>query len=168
MFVIKQSWRPSDVLSEGDLYDKAKASDSKYVGAIDLCEEVLVEGQKDDTVSLIRQNVAHKQPAEPEPKAGRYRDERRESHMHVACVQEDQILFSIYNCCDLVARVRTRVLLSTYGWPLKYFSSLQELVRVMRDAIKGIFLLQKGCCGLTHLLDQVTEIFSGTVSCIGI
>jgi Fungal protein kinase len=36
-----------------------------------------------------------------------------------------------------VSRVRTRVLLSTYGWLIKYFSTRRELLVVLRDAIKG-------------------------------
>jgi len=36
-----------------------------------------------------------------------------------------------------VARVRTRVLLSTYGWLIKYFSTRRELLEALRDAIKG-------------------------------
>jgi hypothetical protein len=37
-----------------------------------------------------------------------------------------------------VSRVRTRVVLSTYGWTIKYFSTLSELVRVLRDAVRGM------------------------------
>ena len=36
---------------------EATAANSEYVGTIEICEEVIVEGVKDDTVSLIRQNL---------------------------------------------------------------------------------------------------------------
>jgi hypothetical protein len=36
------------------------------------------------------------------------------------------------------ARVLTRLLMETYGWPIKFFLSLSELLRVVRDAIQGI------------------------------
>ena len=38
---------------------------------------------------------------------------------------------------ELASRGLTRTLMETYGWSIKFFSCLEELVAVMRDAIEG-------------------------------
>lgn len=52
VFVLKQSWRPCEVDSERDLYEK---SECHHVGKIERCEEVLISGKKDATDTLIWQ-----------------------------------------------------------------------------------------------------------------
>ena len=41
---------------------------------------------------------------------------------------------------DLTSRVLTRTVMETYGWPIQFFSSLEELITVMRDTIQGEFV----------------------------
>lgn len=37
----------------------------------------------------------------------------------------------------LTPRIQTRTLMTTYGWPIKFFKDLKELVQCLRDAIQG-------------------------------
>ena len=119
--------------SEGDLYAK---SDCDYVGRIEECEEVLISGRKDTTDSLIRQGLDDSTGL-----GKRTRDEmagREDPSIHVTCTDVGDIEEVIAReNGPPVARVRTRVLLSTYGWLIKYFSTRRELLIVLRDAIRG-------------------------------
>ncbi|KAF8882638.1 hypothetical protein CPB85DRAFT_1339333, partial [Mucidula mucida] len=38
---------------------------------------------------------------------------------------------------SFVSRVHTRVIMSTYGWPLKYFATLKELLVVFLNGVQG-------------------------------
>jgi hypothetical protein len=133
VFVLKQSWRPCEVDSEGDLDNK---SDFEYVGKIELCEDVKIFGKNDATDTLIRQGL--------DDSTGLGKRTRDQSH-HTT---EQDIHVTYTNIGDIkeivaretgppVARVRTRVVLSTYGWLIKYFSTRRELLVVLRDAIRG-------------------------------
>lgn len=44
---------------------------------------------------------------------------------------------NVQNDTPFVSRVLMRTLMSTYGWPIKYFKDLEELVTVLRDAVTG-------------------------------
>jgi len=49
--------------------------------------------------------------------------------------------FSLQRSREVVSRIRTRLLSSTYGWPLKHFSTFGELLRVLQGAIQGKYYL---------------------------
>lgn len=122
--------------SEGKLYDEAKGSECDYVGRIELCEDVLVSDQKDTTNTLIRQDL------DPSTSLGkRSTDQRAEStepYIHVTCTDIGDIKeVFLRESGPPVPRVRTRVVLSTYGWLIKYFSTPRELLVVLQDAIRG-------------------------------
>ena len=135
-YVLKQSWRPDGVDSEGKLYDEVDGTKCDYVGRITLCESVSISGSEDHTDKLIRQSL--------DASTGlgkRSTDQRAESadpYIHVTCTDVGDIKeVSARETGPPVARIRTRVLLSTYGWLIKYFSTRRELIEVLRDAIKG-------------------------------
>jgi len=56
-FVLKQSWRPREVSSEDQLYNKVNGKECEYVGKIDLCEDLLISGKADSTDALIRRDL---------------------------------------------------------------------------------------------------------------
>ena len=134
--VLKQSWRPRDVLSEGDLDDN---SISDYVGKIELCEDVKISGEKDTTDTLIRQSLDDSTGL---GKRVRETMETTDRGIHVSITDVGDIKEIIAReTGPPVARIRTRVILSTYGWLIKYFSTRRELLVVLRDAIKGRYEL---------------------------
>ncbi|GLB35546.1 hypothetical protein LshimejAT787_0211110 [Lyophyllum shimeji] len=143
IFVLKQSWRPVDVPSEGVLYKAAIpeiSSGCSFVGEVCRYEDVEIHRKKDETGTLIREGLIAAFPSTAAAVAGnkRQRSEGQEPWLHIDCTDEDEIQsFTVRDAKEPVSRVRTRVLLSTYGWPVKYFSTLRELLQVFRDAIKG-------------------------------
>ena len=119
--------------SEGDLYDK---SECDYVGKIERCEEVLISGKKDATDTLIRKALDDSTGLGKRPRNQLLEGE--DSNIHVTCTDVGDIKEVIAReAGPPVARVRTRVVLSTYGWLIKYFSTRRELFVVLRDAIRG-------------------------------
>jgi len=107
--VLKQSWRPRDVLSEGDLDDK---SVSDYVGKIELCEDVKISGKKDATDTLIRQSLDDSTGL---GKRVRETTEMKDCGIHVSTTDVGDIKETIaHETGPPVARIRTRVILSTW------------------------------------------------------
>ncbi|KDR74425.1 hypothetical protein GALMADRAFT_584049 [Galerina marginata CBS 339.88] len=139
VFVMKQSWRRVDSESEGNLYNAARGTNStapEFVGRILLCEDVLYGSDRDDTSTLIRQNLGIDSPTFTV--AGTKRS-RSEAYIHIDTTEQKEISFIWLRerASEAIARVRTRVLMSTYGWPIDNFASMKELVRGITDAIKG-------------------------------
>jgi len=137
IFVLKQSWRPRDVESEGKLYKAANGSECDNVGKIESWEGVFVLGEADTTDRLIRQGLDDSTGT-----GKRSRNQRPESsdpYVHAVSTGTHDIKeVEARDSGPPVSRVRTRVVLSTYGWLIKYFSTLPELLQVLRDAIKGM------------------------------
>jgi hypothetical protein len=120
---------------ENSLCDGSSCDD---VGRIELCEEVQISGLTDTTDTLIRQSL--------DDSIGyglgkRHREEMAESRergIHVTCTDIGDIKEVIARQTGSPSpRVRTRVILSTFGWLIKYFSTRRELLVVLRDAIRG-------------------------------
>jgi len=133
VLVLKQSWRPRDVLSEGDLDDKSVC---EYVGKIELCEDVKISGKKDATDTLIRQSL------DDSTSLGKRVRETTGRGIHVSFTDVGDIKEIIAReTGPSVARIRTRVIFSTYGWLIKHFSTRRELLVVLRDAVKGRYQL---------------------------
>jgi len=130
--VLKQSWRPHDVLSEGDLNVNSVC---KYVGKIELCEDVKISGKKDATDTLIRQSLDDSTSL---GKCVRETTEMTDRGIHVSITDVGDIKGIIaHETGPPVARIQTQVISSTYGLLIKYFSTWKELLVVLQDAIKG-------------------------------
>jgi hypothetical protein len=75
------------------------------------------------------------------PLRKRFRDQMAESKepgTHVRCTDVgDSKEVIARQTGPPVPRVRTRVILSTYGWEIKYFSTRKELLVILWDAIRG-------------------------------
>jgi hypothetical protein len=120
---------------ENSLCDGSSCDD---VGRIELCEEVQISGLTDTTDTLLQQSlddsIGHgfgKRPREGMA-------EGREPGIHVTCTDIGDINEVIARQTGSPSpRVRTRVILSTYGWLIKYFSTREGLLVVLRDAIRG-------------------------------
>ena len=102
---------------------------------MDLCEDVLIYGKADSTDALIRRGLDNVMSL-----GKRSTDHRAvgEENTDVTCTDVGDIEEAIaWETGAPVPRVRTRVVLSTYGWSIKHFSTRRELLVVLRDAIKG-------------------------------
>lgn len=134
---MKQSWQPQEVEGEGKFYEAANGTQCENVGKIELWENVIVLGEADTTDELIRQGLDDSTGMGKRPPIQRPESEDERVH---------EVTTSIHDLKEIqaresgppVSRVRTRVLLSTYGWVIKHFSTVSELVRVLRDAVAGM------------------------------
>ena len=100
---------------------------------------MLISGLEDTTDTLIRQSLDAS--IGPIGLGKRSRDEMAETKdpgIHVTCTDVGDIKeVMARETGPPSARVRTRVILSTYGWLIKNFSTREELLVVLRDAIAG-------------------------------
>jgi hypothetical protein len=106
---------------------------------------VKVGGSIDDTLLSIRCSLTHESLSldpPPHPKAKRPRDEATESFLHMRVTASDMKHFTAGSDAQPPnPRVLTRLLMETYGWPIKFFKDIPELLRVVRDAIQGLLRL---------------------------
>ncbi|KAH9937956.1 hypothetical protein B0H21DRAFT_894112 [Amylocystis lapponica] len=139
-YVLKQSWRPVSSRHEAEFYGRLQRGDDRIganVGELYSFEDVEIEGFK-DTTSRIR----HELPTTPfsiavhTPILGkRDRDETIEASSHVKSTSGAAIQSADESQAD--PRVLSRLVMETYGWPIKFFKDIPELLRVIRDALQG-------------------------------
>ncbi|KAF8889478.1 hypothetical protein CPB85DRAFT_1441387 [Mucidula mucida] len=161
LLVLKQSWRPFGTESENEMLTKVKnaaaaaekanaAADTKginmdegkdCIGQVQLEETISMRGKADTTGTLIRKGleVRVSTNSSSSTSSRRIRDENVESYLHVDVTDDDIISIVPHGhfSSPPVSRVHTRLLLSTFGWPLKYFRTRREAVRGIRDAVGG-------------------------------
>ena len=103
---------------------------------------VQIDGENDTTASLVRRNLPHKGP----PRAiDAVQHSEQEHALHSP--GNDSYLVTQYVVDYLPAilddkarprsRTHSRLVMKTYGWPIKFAKSLPELVGAMKDAILG-------------------------------
>ena len=142
--MLKQCWRPCEKTAEGFFYEAARSeSDSQLIPKIYSFEEVEIGGSVDNTLASIRCGVKHTPLSlDPQAKSGlkRPRDEKTEAFLHMKTTEPDTKDFVAGNDAEPPrARVFSRLVMETYGWPIKYFKDIPELLRVIRDVIQGMF-----------------------------
>lgn len=152
--VLKQSWRREKTDSEHDMLSKvknaaaqaeknvgarAKYNEKDFIGEVQLEETVSMGGAPDITDSLIRRHLDVRVSPSSSTVSKRPRDEDFESYLHVNVTDDDiiSIVPSLNTSSPPISRIHTRLLLSTYGWPLKAFKTLKEAVCGIRDAVGG-------------------------------
>ena len=107
---------------------------------IDLYEGFLISRKRDTTDTLIRQSLDDSAGLQKKRPRGQSHltIADRDRDIHVTCTDVGDIReIGARESGPLVARVRTRVVLSTYGWLIKYFSTRRELLIVLRNTISG-------------------------------
>ena len=125
--------------NEKNFYERANGAECDKIGAISVVEEVLIDGCKDETGELIRAGLkAEHLPNRTEDTKKRPRRDSAENGdlLDVHAKNTDHSLIP-NTSKSFVSRVRVRTLLSTYGWPLRKFCSLGELLRTLRDTLEG-------------------------------
>ncbi|KAF9000920.1 hypothetical protein BDZ89DRAFT_1147122 [Hymenopellis radicata] len=150
LLVLKQSWRPVGTDSEYEMLSRVKnaaaaAKDTPeegedFIGQVQLEETISMRGEADITGSLIRGDLQIAVFTTTPSSAGskRTRDEAIEGYLHVNATDDDIIsIVTSAGSSPPISRIHTRLLLSTFGWPLKYFKTRREAVCGIRDAIGG-------------------------------
>jgi hypothetical protein len=143
ILVLKQSWSPRSVTDEHTLYEAASGSDCDQIGKIDLSEEVKISGQSDTTNMLIRSGLDDSTGLGKRSTTQRPAPESSDRYLQIEDTAWDEIQeINDRSTGPPVSRVRVRVVMSTYGWLIKHFSTPRELVHVLRDAIKGKYFFR--------------------------
>ncbi|KAH6912253.1 hypothetical protein BKA70DRAFT_1422965 [Coprinopsis sp. MPI-PUGE-AT-0042] len=116
--VIKQGWPPVTAISEAGLYEKTKHSPFLPQGKPLHLSTML--GPKGKGKTGAEQLFENDVPGIPEMR---------------------------YTLFEFIPREQRRIVLDTYGWPLKYFKDLEELLRALLCALQGYeSLYNEGIC----------------------
>lgn len=116
---------------------------SQHMPKIYSFEDVKIAGSIDDTLDSIRRGVTHTptsldDPSQPTGKRARD-DEDSEGFLHMRTTPgaEMKDFVADRHAKPPHARIFSRLLMETYGWPIKCFKDIPELLCVVRDAIQG-------------------------------
>jgi hypothetical protein len=144
--VLKQSWRPSTSICEGDIYPAAEVDNvNKVYSFEDVRDDP--KSQVVDTKTYVRGDLLYDAPlASSERNQYRKREneqvreaEERERYLLVTAMSDQSVItqIPIGSRQDPTFRTQTRVLLENYGWPIQRFRDLRELLMALRQAIHG-------------------------------
>ncbi|TFY81315.1 hypothetical protein EWM64_g2696 [Hericium alpestre] len=148
-YVLKQAWRMVRSPQEADF---RAALTSPAPNVCDIIRSVDI-GVKDgrtevkDETSLVRQGLTLQVFAEStfsvateagNKRKASERDETKEEekNVHVKSTEPEHI-YATQSESLYTARVLTRTLMRTLGWPIKFFKDILELITVIRDAVQG-------------------------------
>ena len=102
------------------------------VGAVYSSEDVRTDIEADSTLAIRRGLTLL--PANSQP-CGRRTARGALIHVNSA---DGATRFSAPLATDVEPRVLSRMLMETYGWPVKFFKDIPELLGTLRDAIIGL------------------------------
>ncbi|OSD08234.1 hypothetical protein PYCCODRAFT_1357249 [Trametes coccinea BRFM310] len=150
-----QWWKSEDQADEGAIYERLSAqgaashdSDAQYLGQLECHEVVKIGGEVDSTDGLI-QRATKDSPPPPKHKSDKTRKKRvraadpeLDERLHVNLVTGDDLRgVASYargpGARGLQHRTRVRVVLKTFGCPIKYFTTLRELLTCLLHAVRG-------------------------------
>ena len=145
---MKDTWRDDRRNLEGELY--AKIGPCQGVAEMHSYGVVQIDGKNDTTASLIRRDLPHKGPPRAIDAVQSF-----EHDFALNSPRNDSYLVTQYVVDYLPAildeharprgRTHSRLVMKTYGWPIKFAKSLPELVGAMKDAILGTLSLARYC-----------------------
>ncbi|KAF8889477.1 hypothetical protein CPB85DRAFT_275757 [Mucidula mucida] len=137
ILVLKQCWRPVGSKSEQEMLLKVKnaaadmtdTSGEDFVVHVQLEETITMSGKEDITGSLIRKGL--------QVSASKRTLDVDERYLRVNMMDDDIISIVAVTSSRPTSRTHTRLLFSTFGWPLKDFKTRREAVCGIRDAVVG-------------------------------
>ncbi|KAH9945527.1 hypothetical protein B0H21DRAFT_809283 [Amylocystis lapponica] len=133
-YVLKQGWRAMGMHKEASFYRRLPSGDdhvSANVGKLYSSEDVEIAKGVRDTTSRIR----HKLTTTPLCVPGY--DATAEEAVDVQSASGTTTESTPLTDTKAPPRVLSRLLMETYGWPIKFFKDIPELLRVIRDALRG-------------------------------
>jgi hypothetical protein len=146
IFIFKDEWRDDRRPLEGALYEKAEPG----YGLARVCDYGVVKivGEDDTTERLIRKNrVPGGMPIKLPDPTGMLKSilDKRKGGPDASPQYDTHVIPNIgYDEFQLEdekppyrGRTHSRLLLRSFGWPIKHFLTLEELLCAFRDAIQG-------------------------------
>lgn len=153
--MLKQSWRPSTALCEEEFVSGIDSHTN--VCNIVSTEEACINDVQDDTADCIRRKIkvvsvimrkaldlsGEKLTSSGGAQLAIIDETASEEKYHPISLTTEDLYYQTTQMQDLkiVNRVRTRTLMQTYGWPIKFFKDIPELLTTFREAIEGILSL---------------------------
>lgn len=137
IYVIKQYWRPYSPLnltiaSESMMYTRAGVGDR-----IIASEDLKIDGKLDSTLEFIRKGLqSHKVDLRPIPAEDKIRYFKLPPSL-LSCMSTMPRKFS--QVVPIISRVHCRSVQELWGFPIKFFKDLKELLSVMLDSVRGMF-----------------------------
>lgn len=152
MYIVKDTWRDDRRDLEGKLYAQIGACEG--VAKMHSYGIVQIDGQDDTTTKLIRCKLESNGPPRQidaiQPVANTASngapasspDIERHGVTRYTNAMDFLPVLDVKDVENAIPRGRThsRLVMETYGWPIKYAKSLIEFVVAMRDAIIGAYL----------------------------
>lgn len=148
--MFKDVWRDERRGLEGELYAKAfvNGNSGDGIAKVHSFGTVHVGHEVDDTLNHIRKKVPVQGKAIRLLPNRSANDKRIALFGYEAPLLDDNIYPWPQNLYNLGAdhqspynRIHSRLVMSTFGWSIRYFKSLPEVMGVMRDAIAGKIVL---------------------------
>ncbi|KAH9946462.1 hypothetical protein B0H21DRAFT_416405 [Amylocystis lapponica] len=133
-YVLKQCWRPMSSHREYYFYEQTISDDASAalnVGKVYTSEDVHIGAEADTTLAMRRGLTVCETSIINAQVIG--------SFIRVKAMAGGSAFYSLSTppATDPNPRVLSRTLMETYGWPIKFFKDIPELLRVMRDAVTG-------------------------------
>ena len=151
IFVVKRYWRlcgPKQTgslsyLPEGDRYRRVPSREEHIYSS----EDVKINDTLDSTLEFVRRGLQTQCPQRPEStsKKQTVRDENRRDHQDATQSKDKSKEDLLYSCSNetkpVTSRVHMQVIRTYSGWSLRHFKDLKELLGVISDIIKGIWVI---------------------------
>jgi len=137
--VYKDTWKDDRRQTEGELFERV--GNCEGLAKMVSHELVKIDGKVDNTLTLVRQNVQHEGGGLDmrRPPGHDLVVESHEAFNTPAYVVWNDVLYPAATESELIPRGRThtRLVIKDFGWPLRRFTSLLELVRVLKNVVDG-------------------------------
>ncbi|CCM06612.1 uncharacterized protein FIBRA_08891 [Fibroporia radiculosa] len=149
VYVLKDTWRDERRALEGELLEMI--GDCEGVAQLHSYCSVTIDGQTDTTHSLIRRDLVvadtprsietNQEQTKPSAEAPNYRpnspDGERSGTTRYLPDQDFLPPLALEQGLPPLRKVHSRLVVRTYGWPIKYALSPAELLCVVADAVRG-------------------------------
>ncbi|KAJ8487185.1 hypothetical protein ONZ51_g4349 [Trametes cubensis] len=154
VFVIKQLWKSDRQVDEGATYEHIKSvsaacnhPDAQCVGKLEFYEIVKIGGELDNTDGLIRRGLEPVQLRMDERRQSRKRARSAKPemgewfHIEVTNVNGIEVVSHFVagrqEATGALKRTRVRIVLGVFGCSVKFFSSVQELISILSQCVRG-------------------------------
>ncbi|TFY70025.1 hypothetical protein EVG20_g2910 [Dentipellis fragilis] len=142
VYVFKDSWRDERRGQEGTLYHEAGSCAG--VAKLHSFGIVRIGEQEDTTLEVARKGLQHNGKAlNLETKQSKVFDAHEEDKYLMPSFKPEEHAEDFFEYDGKTTgpiprnRIHTRLVMSSYGWPLVHFASLSELVGALYDAVAG-------------------------------
>ncbi|KAA1475866.1 hypothetical protein DENSPDRAFT_826575 [Dentipellis sp. KUC8613] len=142
VYVFKDCWRDQRRGQEGTLY--SEAGDCDGVAKLYCFGIVRIGGQEDTTLEVARKGLQHNGRAlNLETTQSKVFDAHKEDTYLMPSFKPEERAEDFFEYEGKTTgpiprnRIHTRLVMSSYGWPLIHFASLPELVGALYDAVAG-------------------------------